>query len=414
MAHAELPSELLAPSGDPRSHAVWLASRPRSAENAAIELLIRLGREYGCRVHIVHLVSSDSLVQLAAAKGVTAETCPHYLTMAAEDIPDGATEYKCAPPLREAANREALWEGLRQGTIRMVVTDHSPSPPEMKQGDFLSAWGGIASLELSLPAVWTEASRRGFGIEDIARWMCSAPAAMAGLDHRKGAIAPGLDADFVIWDPDAEFDVEAARLHHRHKLTPYAGRRLRGVVRETWLGGSRVALDVPPRGQILYRARGLATINTASTEAAEAAFKRCCGSSRWSLAMTARRPYAGVTALAAAADRVWQECGREDWLEAFAAHPRIGQPPANRWAQQEQAGAAGAEARVLQSIADLNQRYAEKFGYIYIVCATGRTAAEMLAILERRIQNEPDAELLEAAEQQRQITRLRLEKLLTE
>jgi OHCU decarboxylase len=175
-----------------------------------------------------------------------------------------------------------------------------------------------------------------------------------------------------------------------------------------------VALDVPPRGQILYRARGLATINTASTEAAEAAFKRCCGSSRWSLAMTARRPYAGVTALAAAADRVWQECGREDWLEAFAAHPRIGQPPANRWAQQEQAGAAGAEARVLQSIADLNQRYAEKFGYIYIVCATGRTAAEMLAILERRIQNEPDAELLEAAEQQRQITRLRLEKLLTE
>src|SRR5581483_3367830 len=207
MAHAELASELLPPAGDPRSHATWLASRPRRAENAAIELLIGLGREYRCRIHIVHLVSSDAIEQLGTASGVTFETCPNYLTFAAENVPDGATEYKCAPPLREAANREALWEGLRCGTISMIVTDHSPSPPEMKKrdtGDFVAAWGGIASLELALPAVWTEASRRGFGIEDIARLMCAAPAALAALDHRKGRIAPGFDADFAIWDPDAE------------------------------------------------------------------------------------------------------------------------------------------------------------------------------------------------------------------
>jgi allantoinase len=414
LAHAELPAELQPPSGDQRSHATWLASRPRRAEDSAIALLIRLAREYGCRVHIVHLASSGSLAQLADAPGVTVETCPHYLTFAAEDIPDGATEYKCAPPLREAANREALWAGLRRGTIGMVVSDHSPSPPETKQGDFVSAWGGIASLELSLPAVWTEAARRGFTIDDIARWMCAQPAALARLDHRKGAIAPGCDADFAIWDPDAEFDVDAARLHQRHKLTPYAGRRLRGVVRETWLAGVRVDLAAPPRGQILRRDRGLAVINAAPWEAAQAAFRRCCGSARWSAQMAAGRPYGSTAALAAAADRAWQQCVREDWLEAFAAHPRIGQQSGSRWSQQEQAGAAGADARVLESLARLNQRYLEKFGYIYIVCATGKTAAEMLVILERRLQNEPAAEILEAVEQQRLITRLRLERLLQE
>jgi allantoinase len=417
LAHAELPSELQPPAGDPRSHAGWLASRPRRAEDAAIELLIRLGREYGCRVHIVHLVSSDALRQLAAAESVTVETCPHYLTFAAEDVPDGATEYKCAPPLREGSNRDALWEGLRRGTIGMVVTDHSPSPPALKKqdtGDFVSAWGGIASLQLSLPAVWTEASRRGCGLEDIARWMCATPAALAGLDHRKGRIAPGFDADLAIWDPNAEFEVDAARLHHRHKLTPYAGRRLQGVVHETWLAGTRVDIDAPARGRILRRERGLAVLNAASKETAETTFRRCCGSSSWSARMASERPYASAAAVAAAADRAWRECGREDCLEAFAAHPRIGEQTSSRWSQQEQAAAAHADAHVLDSLAGLNRRYAEKFGYIYIVCATGKTAAEMLAILERRIQNDPAAELLEAAEQQRLITHLRLEKLLQE
>jgi allantoinase len=278
----------------------------------------------------------------------------------------------------------------------------------------VTAWGGIASLELSLPAVWTEASRRGFAIEDIARWMCARPAALAGLDHRKGAIAPGYDADFAIWDPDAEFEVDVERLHHRHKLTPYAGRRLRGVVHETWLRGLRVDLTAPARGRILKRDRGLATLNAASAAEAEAAFLRCCGSSRWAARMAAERPYASVAALAAAADRAWRDASREDWLEAFAAHPRIGQQSASHWAQQEQSGAARADAQVLDSLAGLNQRYLEKFGYIYIVCATGKTAPEMLSILERRIQNEPAAEILEAIEQQRCITRLRLDKLLRE
>src|SRR5262249_48376437 len=154
---------------------------------------------------------------------------------------------------------------------------------------------------------------------------CARPAALAGLEHRKGAIAAGLDADFAIWDPKAEFDVDAGRLHHRHKLTPYAGRRLRGVVHETWLAGLRVNLDAPPRGRILRRERGLEVLNAADREGAEAAFKRCCGSSQWAAKMTAARPYSSAGALASTADLMWKQCGREDWLEAFAAHPRIGQ-----------------------------------------------------------------------------------------
>jgi OHCU decarboxylase len=262
--------------------------------------------------------------------------------------------------------------------------------------------------------VWTEAARRGFTIEDIARWMCARPAALAGIDHRKGAIVPGRDADFAIWDPDAEFVVDAARLHHRHKLTPYAGRRLRGVVRETWLRGSRVDREAPARGRILKRARGLATLNAATADEAEAAFLRCCGSPRWARQMAAKRPYASVAALTAAADRACRELGREDWLEAFAAHPRIGQQSESLWSQQEQSAAARADAAILDALAELNQRYLEKFGYIYIVCATGKTAPEMLAILQRRIQNDSAAEILEAAEQQRLIAGLRLEKLLNE
>src|SRR5262249_3335865 len=169
---------------------------------------------------------------------VTSETCPHYLTFAAKEIPDGATLFKCAPPIRERATRDALWRALEDGTVDFVATDHSPCLPELKaDGDFVRAWGGIASLELSLPAVWTGAAARGIGVDRVAEWLSAAPARLAGLDGRKGSIAPGKDADLVVWDPDAEFTVDEACLRQRHKRTPYAGRRLRGKVRETWARG---------------------------------------------------------------------------------------------------------------------------------------------------------------------------------
>jgi len=195
------------------------------------------------------LSSDEALAVLARAREagtrVSAETCPHYLSLAAEDIPDGATEYKCAPPIRDHENREALWRGLKDGVIDFVVSDHSPCTPTLKgreRGDFAEAWGGIASLQLGLPAVWTEASRRGHSLGEISSWMSARPAALAGLGRRKGQIAPGFDADLVVWDPEAEFEVDAEQLHFRHKVSPYLGRRLLGRVEATFLRG-RLAYD---------------------------------------------------------------------------------------------------------------------------------------------------------------------------
>src|SRR2546426_8633837 len=199
--------------------------------------MVRLSREFGTRVHIVHHSSADALPLLREAKAagveMTAETCPHYLTFAAEEIPDGATEFKCCPPIRERENREQLWSALGSGTIDMIVSDHSPCPPELKlqeRGDFLAAWGGISSLQLRLPIAWTEARRRGFSIQDLSRWLCSAPAKLVGFEGRKGLIKISSDADLLIWNPAKQFTVEGAALHHRHKLTPYQGRVLTGVV----------------------------------------------------------------------------------------------------------------------------------------------------------------------------------------
>lgn len=246
-----------------RSYAAFLRSRPRAAENEAVELMIRLARESGCRIHIVHHSSSDALPMLRAAKqsgaAITIETCPHYLHFAAEDIRDGATEFKCCPPVRERENRELLWAALGEGTIDMVVSDHSPCPPEMKlreQGDFMQAWGGISSLQLRLPVMWTEASARGFELNQVAGWLCTAPARQVGLGQRKGSIYVGSDADIVIWNPNREFRVTPEVIEHRHKLTPYAGEVLRGVVEKTFLRGEMVydgGEFGEPRGQLLFR-----------------------------------------------------------------------------------------------------------------------------------------------------------------
>ena len=251
LVHAELPgpiaeSEKNSAKADPRRYGTWLESRPRAAEVEAIELMLRLCLEFGTRVHIVHLSASDAISRLLEAKSggvpVTVETCPHYLTFAAEDIADGATEFKCAPPIRERENREALWVALADGTIDFVASDHSPCPPAMKlsgDGDFLRAWGGIAGLELSLPVMWTEASSRGYALPHLAKWLCSGPAHLAGLEKRKGTIAVGYDADLVIWNPDSQFSVEPAKLYQRHKITPYAGRKLSGLVEATFLRGPK-------------------------------------------------------------------------------------------------------------------------------------------------------------------------------
>lgn len=262
IVHAEVPGPIKTRDVVANSYRTFLDSRPRAAENEAIELMIRLSREFDTRVHIVHLSSADAVPVLreAQAEGVkiTAETCPHYLHFTAEEIVDGATEFKCCPPIRERDNREQLWEGVADGTIDFIVSDHSPCPGEMKlreSGDFMKAWGGIASLQLRLPVVWTEARRRGFSLLDLSRWLCFNPAAQVSLQSRKGAIAVGNDADIVVWDPAQEFPVDAHTLHHRHKITPYDGETLSGVVQKTFLRGRKVYdgghIEENPYGHLL-------------------------------------------------------------------------------------------------------------------------------------------------------------------
>ena len=262
LVHAEDPGEISPPRAG--SHEAWLRSRPPGAEVAAVERLVELCRESGAAVHVVHLSASEALPALRAAREeglpVTAETCPHYLALAAGEIPAGATEYKCAPPIREAENRDLLWEALSEGAIDLVASDHSPCPPERKAGDFRSAWGGIASLELSLAATWTAGADRGATPADLVRWMAEGPSRLAGIGDRKGSIAPGADADLVVWNPDARFRVDRDRLHQRHPVTPYAGRELRGAVERTWVRG-RLVYDRgrsdpflgPPIGRIVTR-----------------------------------------------------------------------------------------------------------------------------------------------------------------
>ena len=225
----------------------FLASRPRGAENVAIAQVVELARRTGARVHILHLSSSDALPMIASARAdgvrITVETCPHYLCFTAEEIPDGATQFKCCPPIREARNRELLWKGLADGIIDCVVSDHSPCTPDLKRfdiGDFGVAWGGVSSLQIGLSAVWTQARLRGHTLSDVVGWMSRNPAGQAGMRH-KGAIALGYDADFCVFAPDDAFVVDVADLHHRNPVSPYHGRALAGVVRGTWLRGVQIA-----------------------------------------------------------------------------------------------------------------------------------------------------------------------------
>jgi allantoinase len=267
LVHAEVPEPIETAAeelkdSNPQDYQTFLKSRPRASENEAVALMIRLCRETGARVHIVHHSSSDVLPLLKAAREeglpLTIETCPHYLTFAAEEIPDGATHFKCCPPVRERENREKLWAALADGTIDMIVSDHSPCTPNLKlleKGDFLEAWGGIAALQFSLPAIWTQLQKRGFGLHELTRWMSAAPAKLAGLDKRKGKLAVGYDADIVIFQPEKEFKVVPEIIEFKNKLTPYSGMNLRGVIEATYVRGKKVyengEFAAKPEGELI-------------------------------------------------------------------------------------------------------------------------------------------------------------------
>jgi allantoinase len=445
LVHAELLSGAASASPRPlHRYRDWAASRPPSWEVDAIALLIALSRSTGCAVHVVHLSAADALPLLrdARAEGlrVTVETCPHYLHFAAEDLPDGDARWKCAPPIRGRANREALWGALAGGVIDVIASDHSPAPPAMKTapgGDLSRAWGGIASIQLTLPVVWTGVRARGIGIERIAEWLCARPASLLHLDRDRGTIAAGRLASLVAWDPEASFVVDPARLRFRHpSTTPYAGERLFGVVERVFVRGREVARrgDIlgNPVGRLLASAAsgGDATCGALRRHPAAAQrdqLVRCCSARAWIDTMLEDVAAAPAdTRLAAIAERAFDRLTREDWLDAFAGHPRIGDLESLRHrfattgpggsggsgvaalAAAEQSGTRGASDRVLRALGQRNADYERRFGHLFIVCATGKSADEMLTILEQRLGNEPERELAIAAGEQRKITRLRL------
>jgi allantoinase len=269
LVHAELPGPIEEAAtklgqADPTNYNSWLWSRPASAETKAIELMIHLADEFRARVHIVHLSSvlSVPLIHLAQRRGVriTSETCPHYLYFSAHNFPIGATQYKCAPPIRDWQNKRGLLTALGKGKIDFVVSDHSPSPPAMKcldTGDFFKAWGGISSLQLGLPIMWTKSRRRNYTLGHLAQWMSAGPARLVGLEKRKGTVAAGYDADFVVWNPNKKFIVRPEMLLHRHKVTPYAHEALFGEVEATFLRGEMIhdrgRFADAPIGELLRR-----------------------------------------------------------------------------------------------------------------------------------------------------------------
>lgn len=259
LVHCELTTPVQASVAG--TYSAYLASRPAVWEENAIALMIRLCERYRCRVHIVHLSAASALPQIIRAKAdglpLTVETAQHYLYFNAERIPDGNMAFKCAPPIRGKENNELLWQALKSGIIDMVATDHSPSPANMKQGDYLASWGGISSLQLALPALWTAAKKRQVSLTQIAQWLCTAPTRLAGTHTYKGKIAKGYDADLVVWNPEQSFTVIPENLQHKHPITPYANETLDGVVLQTYLKGVKVyeegVYTAPPQGENILR-----------------------------------------------------------------------------------------------------------------------------------------------------------------
>lgn len=436
LVHAELPLATAFKVTDGTSYKQYVASRPRAWERAAIELLVRLCREFRAPIHVVHLADAESLELIRAAKQeglpLTVETCPHYLHFTEESIPDGDTRFKCAPPIRSTRDRDALWHALCDGTIDTIGSDHSPCPPEMKlveTGDFTRAWGGISSLQLTLATIWTESRERGMGLNQLALWLSANPARLVRMGDRKGKIKAGFDADLVVWDPDKQWTVNAATLEHRQKLTPYDGAKLWGHTERTYVRGQLVYADGIFATQVTSHLNQRQSVSAKSAagflngltgDESRAALAKCCASRAWVAGMLAKRPFESDDELVSMATSVWWSLSPESWLEAFAAHPMIGDLEGLRakyantkdWTGSEQAGVKVADESTLRRLAEANEEYRDKFGYIFIVCASGKTAEEMLAMLEERLTNNPAIELPLAAAEQLKITQLRLQKLV--
>ncbi|CAK9037425.1 Probable allantoinase 1 [Durusdinium trenchii] len=387
LVHAELVSPAPAMS-NPRSYADYLATRPPKFEQDAIAMMIELCRETGCRTHIVHLADAGSLPLIRAARAeglpLTVETCPHYLYFASETIPDGACQFKCAPPIRDSANRELLWQAFEAGDIDFIASDHSPCPPADKrldEGRFDLAWGGISSIQLTLPIVWTLAKQRGIGLQRLAQWLSVAPARFIG---RSAGIEVGNEANLVAFDTEATFTVHGNELLHR-----------------------------------VMSQKFIEQFNSLPLAESNEKLLACCGSKWWSDQMIDARPHGSIDELHTAADDVFDRMPRDAWLEAIGSHPRIGDLESlkmkfagnRQWSSGEQSGVSAADEQVLMRLKTGNDAYYDKFGYTFVVCATGKSASEMLQILESRLTNEPDAELQTAAAEQREITHLRIDKL---
>ena len=443
LAHAEICTSPTANVADTSSYQQYANSRPPEFELAAIELLIDFCRRHRTAVHIVHLATAQALPMIAAAKSeglpLTVETCPHYLYFCSEEIPDGATEYKCAPPIRSAANRAELRAAVADGLIDTIGSDHSPCPPELKlleQGDFSKAWGGIAGLQLSLSVCNTIGKELGWSRKMLAKRMSETPAQLFQLGHCKGSIAAGMDADLVVWDPEEAFKADGAELRHRHDVTPYTGCKLQGVVKQTFVRGKLVfrngevvaerigktlERNVVESRKITEHLNQFYNPETDGNRQIESELEKCCASSNWISRMIDGGSFASDLDVMLRAERSWQELAEADYLEAFAAHPRIGDVETlrakyantKRIASDEQSGVEQADENTLQRLATANEQYLAKFGFIFIICATGKSAAEMLTSLETRLQNNRQQELVNAAAEQLKITQIRLRKLVT-
>jgi len=438
LVHAEIIGESPEPK-DEKSFAEFVQSRPAQFEVDAIELMIGLCKEFKTPVHIVHLATKEALPQIDAAKReglpLTVETCPHYLHFCADEIEDGSTSFKCTPPIREKANRDELLAAVESGLIETIGSDHSPCPPDMKQldnGNLSKAWGGIASLQLTLSIVSTLARLQNWNLKLLSERLSQRPAEIFGLGKSKGRIEKGYDADLVVWNPNDKLSVKGTELFHRHGVTPYEDCELYGSVSQTFVRGNLVydssqskddRLVGDPAGVFLTRKPNMSiasAINCRSDDAKFALLESCCASKTWIERMIDGGPFEDDENVITSATESWNDVSETDLMEAFSAHPRIGDVDTLRAkyantkaiASGEQSGVDSAEEAVLQRLATANDEYFDKFGFIFIVCATGKTAKEMLDILENRLKNDRDTELENAGAEQLKITIIRLRKLI--
>lgn len=438
LAHAEIVFEIeTIGARDPFSYQQYIDSRPPLFELTAIKLLIELCREYRTPVHIVHLATAEAFPLIKAAKQeglpLTVETCPHYLFFSAVNVVHGDTRFKCAPPIRDEANRLALCDAVASGLIDTIGSDHSPCPVELKKldtGDFTKAWGGIAGLQLTLPASWTVLQAHGVTTKELAQRTATKPAEIFGLGARKGKIEVGHDADLVVWNSDERFSCRVEQLHHRHPVTPYENCTMQGVVELTLVRG-KVAFErnshpqhPAPIGQILNHPHAQPDssakyLDSLSKADRSSALQGCCASAAWVTRMIDAGTFGSDANLIQQVNKAAADMIEADWLVAFDAHPRIGNVDSLKkkyantkaTASSEQSGVATAHDATLKRLAEANDEYFQKFGFIFIVFATGKSAAEMLELLEQRLPNDRATEIANASAEQMKITLLRLQRL---